>query len=83
MSTVTVHPTAPVAEPRGARWAVSAVLALRDAFQQLRAGLAERSAHHRRIAEANKLRTLARQVALHDRRVAHEMFAAADRHEQG
>lgn len=83
MTTVTVQTPAPVAEPRGARAAVAAVLALREAFATLRQGLAQHRAYRGRVAEAAKLRAMAREMARHDPRVASEMFAAADRHELG
>jgi len=83
MSSVTVHTPAQVAEPRGARVAVAAVLALREAWAGLRRGLAQRRAYNRRIAEAAELRGIARAMDRHDPRVAAEMRAAADRHELG
>jgi hypothetical protein len=83
MSTATVHTPAHTAEPRGARLAAAAWLALRDALLALRQGLAERHAHRRRLAEAANVRALARQMHRHDPRVAVEMMAAADRHELG
>lgn len=83
MTTITVHTPAQIAEPRGAQLAVAAVLALRDAWSQLRTGLAQHRAHRSRIAEAAKVRAMAREMAGHDPRVAAEMYAAADRHELG
>lgn len=83
ITNVTVLSPVPTVEPRGARVAVAAVLALRDAFTALRRGLAERRAHNRRVAEANELRAIARAMDRHDPRVANEMRAAADRHELG
>jgi hypothetical protein len=83
MTTVTVHTPAQVAEPRGARAAVAAVLALREAFAALRRGLAHQRAFRNRVAEAAKVRAMARQMNRHDPRVAAEMYAAADRHELG
>ncbi len=83
MTTVSVHTPAQVAEPRGARVAVAAVLALREAWGSLRRGLAQRRAYNRRIAEAAELRGIARAMDRHDPRVAAEMRAAADRHELG
>lgn len=83
MTTVTVHVPAQIAEPRGAAAAVAAVLALRAAFAALRRGLAHHRSYRDRIAEAAEARAMARQMARHDPRVASEMFAAADRHEQG
>jgi hypothetical protein len=83
MTTVTVHTPVQVAEPRGARVAVAAVLALRAAFAALRRGLAQHRAYRSRVAEAAKVRAMARQMARHDPRVAAEMLAAADRHERG
>lgn len=83
MTTVNVHTPAHVAEPRGARVAVAAVLALREAFRTLRQGLAQHRAHRTRVAEAAKVRAMAREMARRDPRVAAEMLAAADRHERG
>lgn len=83
MTTVTVHTPVEVAEPRGARAAVAAVLALRDAWTALRAAMAQQRAYSRRVAEAAKVRAMARQMNAHDPRVAAEMYAAADRHELG
>jgi hypothetical protein len=83
MTTVTVHTPAQVAEPRGARVAVAAVLALREAYAALRRGLAQHRIYRSRVAEAAKVRAMARQMARHDPRVAAEMYAAADRHELG
>ncbi len=83
MTTVTVHTPAQVVEPRGARAAVAAVLALRQAWASLRAGLAQHRAYRSRVAEAAKVRAMANQMARHDPRVAAEMYAAADRHELG
>jgi hypothetical protein len=83
MTTVTVHTPAHVAEPRGARVAVAAVLALREAYASLRQGMARHHAYRSRVAEAARVRAMAREVARHDPRVAAEMLAAADRHERG
>ncbi|MEY3251960.1 MAG: hypothetical protein RL227_933 [Pseudomonadota bacterium] len=83
MTTITVHTPAHVAEPRGAQVAVAAVLGLRKAWASLRAGLVTQHAYRSRIAEAAKLRKLAREMAGYDPRVAAEMFAAADRYELG
>jgi hypothetical protein len=83
ITTLSVQTPVPTVEPRGARVAVAAVLALRDAWATLRRGLAQRRAHSRRIAEANDLRSIARAMDRHDPRVACEMRAAADRHELG
>jgi hypothetical protein len=83
MTTVTVRTPTPVVEPRGARVAVAAVLALRDAWAALRRGLVQRRAYSRRVREANELRAIARAMDRYDPRVAVEMRAAADRHELG
>jgi hypothetical protein len=83
MTTITVRTPVEVAEPRGARAAVAAVLALREAWASLRSGLAQQRAYSRRVAEAAKVRAMARQMNQHDPRVAAEMYAAADRHELG
>jgi serine/threonine protein kinase HipA of HipAB toxin-antitoxin module len=83
ITTLTVQTPTPTIEPRGARVAVAAVLALRDAWASLRRGLAQRRAYSRRVAEANELRAIARAMDRHDPRVACEMRAAADRHELG
>jgi hypothetical protein len=45
--------------------------------------MARHHAYRSRVAEAARVRAMAREVARHDPRVAAEMLAAADRHERG
>lgn len=82
MTLITIHTPAQVAEPRGARVAVEAVLALCEAVAALRRGLARHRAYRGRLAEAEQVRAMAREIAGHDPRVAAELYAAADRHER-
>lgn len=83
MTLITLHTPAQIAEPRGARIAVEAVLALCEAVAALRRGLARHRAYRSRAAEAAQVRAIARETACHDPRVAAELYAAADRHERG
>lgn len=82
MTLITLHTPAQIAEPRGARVAVEAVLALREAVAALRRGLARHRAYRGRVAEAAQVRAMAGEIAGHDPRVAAELYAAADRHER-
>ena len=85
MTSITVQIPRQIVAPRGATWAawmfrqatlgITWVLRTRDAFA------ADRSLATR-IAEANRVRRMARNVALTEPGFAADLYGAADRHEQ-
>ena len=83
MTTITVNAPAKVTAPRGAYWAGVWFAAVLNWMEKSGDRRVERRDQSDRWAEAARVRTHARQVMQHDPRVAAELFAAADRHEQG
>lgn len=85
MTTLTTrHPIA-VATPPGAAWAAAAWVAVSRLGTPLRAWMhqrSERAAMTGRVAEANRLRRVARGFMSSDPRFSADLFAAADRHER-
>jgi hypothetical protein len=86
MTTTTLHittgaPAAAVA-PRGARWAAGAFVAAAQALQSWTAAWRSAPAMSTRAREAAALREHASSIARHDPRLAADLYAAADRHEQ-
>ena len=81
MSTTTVMTpaTAPVALPRGARWAAALAARLLQWLASLQPQPTVKPSS--RSEEAAELRRYATRVARHDPRYAADLFAAADRHE--
>ncbi len=79
MTTTTVHPPSPVAEPRGAPIAAWLAAQLVLAFRLITAHLAAKPRN--RTREAAKLRAYARQMR-DDPQFAADLMAAADRHER-
>ena len=83
MTTITVNAPATVNAPRGAHWAGVWFAALLNGLEKSGSRRVDRSDQANRLAEAARVRLHAQQVMQHDPRVAADLFAAADRHEQG
>jgi len=85
MTTITVHPPAPVAEPRGAALAARLFMRLLEGLESIgraRAMAALSRMEATRVSEASRLRLFAQQWERQDPRFAADLYAAADRHER-
>ncbi|MBC7939787.1 MAG: hypothetical protein H7Z19_08505 [Chitinophagaceae bacterium] len=87
MSTITVHtPARRVTAPRGAVFAAWLFRLAAGAIEGLAAAARrrqERRQANHRMADAAQLRRYAQSVMQFDARFAADLFAAADRHDQG
>lgn len=83
MTTITIARPATVREPRGAAWAAQAVWSVWQFLSRLSASRSELRETAGRVAEAAAVRRLADSWRDQDPRFAADLYAAADRHENG
>ena len=81
MTHVSVVRPAPIATPRGSRWAAGLALRLQDLLRSGFALLQARRHLRSRAEEATAVRRLADEMRVQDPRFAADLYAAADRHE--
>lgn len=83
MTSITIQKPATVRVPRAAPIAAEIAFRVLDTIGSFFEAHRAQRAAAARIAEANNVRRYAQQVSRYDPRFASDLFAAADRHEQG